>query len=409
MQPKQASLTQAQRNSRIAAGVAFFTSLYFYLPVMTIYLTSRGLNILQISVMHGVILAAQSLAEVPTGVLADRWGRKTAWALAIGLQFIGEAWFFFARSYGEYLWIAVIGGIGFAFGSGAVEALVVDSFPSAERSGQIKKALGSIAAASRVGNILAFLISGWIFRQIDEVHFLLAIGLTAAAVGIGAFLTLLATEPQRKISENHIQSVHSFSAELRLLRSGWQTLRSQPSLLRLAGLMIFTDPFGFYLISLIQIYYGRAGVPGSWFGPALAVGSVLAALSENNAYRLDHLLRPSVAVVWSAALPGLIYLVMAPIQSPFLAVAAFLVLYSVAFASRPLLRGLINQSIPSENRATVLSMIQLIQSLYLAVIGAVLGWIGDRSVSGVFWTMGGLILCSVIAYCWIERKKRTRV
>lgn len=390
-------------NASLAAWVAFFTALYFYLPVMTLYLQQRGLNLFEISVMSGTILAAQFIAEVPTGVLADRWGRKRSWVIAIFLQLAGEAWFFFARSYWEFLMIAVVAGVGFAFASGTLEALVYDTLPPGDREHGMKIAMGRVASAGRLGNLAAFLISGLIASQLTQERYLIAIGLTVISVAVGAALTLLAREPEVPAQRRDHPTPWS------ILMSGLRALRHNPRLQRIALLMILSDPFGFYLVSLNQPYLQRAGVQGAWFGPVLAVGSLIAALSERYSYKLEGKLGMRSGMFLVTALPGALYLLMAPVRLPVLAVALFIIQYGILNAARPLLRSYINNHIESENRATVLSMIALLGNIYLAVMGAALGAVADRSLTGLFLFMGVMVLAASLLFRIDERHRATGV
>ena len=391
---------QRPSNVSVAVGVHFFTALYFYLPVMTLYLLDHGLTLVQISVMNGTILVAQFAAEVPTGVIADRWSRKTTWVVALCLQFLGEAWFFFARAYWEFLLIAVIAGIGFAFASGTVDALIYDTLPGPDRQAGMKKALGKVSAAGRIGNLLAFLASGVILVQLTPDRFSLAIALTVLAVGIGVVLSLFIYEPGR--SDFHRPKTSS----LAILKSGFRLLRSSPNLRRIVLLMILSEPFGFYLISFIQIYFVRASLASFLFGPVLAVGSLLAAFSERYAYAVEARFGMRRTMLVATTLPGILYILMAPIRQPEIAVFLLLCLYATMFAARPLLRSYVNHHIADDIRATTLSMIQLMGSIYTALIGVVLGYIGGISVSGLFFFMGIVILAAAVAFRIDERHEK---
>ena len=395
-------LTKLQRPSNVslAVGVYFFTALYFYLPVMTLYLLNHGLTLVQIGVMHGTILAAQFAAEVPTGIIADRWSRKTTWVVALFLQFLGEAWFFFARDYWEYIIIAVIAGIGYAFASGAVEALIYDTLPVQDRQAGMKKALGKVSAAGRMGNLAAFLASGVILTQLTPDRFSLAIALTVFAVGIGLVLSLFIFEPAKQYLHNR------HTSSLVILKSGFRLLRANPNLRRIVLLMILSEPFSFYLITFIQLYFVRAGVASFLFGPVLAIGSLLAAFSERYAYAVEARLGMRRTMLAATTLPGILYILMAPIRQPEIAVFSLLCLYALMFASRPLLRSYVNHHIADEIRATTLSMIQLLGSIYTALIGLVLGYIGGISISGLFLFMGIVILVAAVAFRIDERHEK---
>ncbi|MBC8077445.1 MAG: MFS transporter [Chloroflexales bacterium] len=371
------------------AAVSFCTSMYFYLPVMVLYLQGRGLTLFQINTLQGVLLAAQFVAEVPTGVLADRLGRKRALLAALLLQLLGEALFIVAQGFWFFVLIQIIAGVGFAFASGTVEALVYDSLPEDGREGAMKRVMGRISGAGRIGNLLAFLASGALLAEPTMARFTLAIVLTVAAVGMGCLLALLVREPARNAE-------HSRPSSLMLLRDGVATLRRNPQLRRLVLLAMLSDPFGFYLIVLYQPYFVQAGVAVGWFGPALAVGSLLAAVADRYAYAFEERLGMRWGLLLATALPGVIYLLMAPVRAPLVAVALFCVQVATMNASRPLLRAYINGHVASEHRATVLSLIQLATSVYLVLIGLLLGFVADRSLPALFALMGALVLVGAL-------------
>jgi MFS family permease len=122
----------------------FFSTLYFYLPVGTLYLRSRELSYVQINSLWGIIVGTMFLTEVPTGVIADRLGRKRSINVALALQVVGEVLYIFADNYWLFAFTAVIAGLGFAFASGCVEALVYDSLNVQGREDEMSKAMGFI-------------------------------------------------------------------------------------------------------------------------------------------------------------------------------------------------------------------------------------------------------------------------
>ena len=106
-------------NAQKLALITFFSSLYFYIHVNTLYLQSRSLNLLEIRSLESIIILTIFLAEVPTGVIADRIGRKWSVVLALAFQALGEILYLFSSTFPAFVFIAVLAGIGFAFLSGA--------------------------------------------------------------------------------------------------------------------------------------------------------------------------------------------------------------------------------------------------------------------------------------------------
>lgn len=72
----------------------------FFQPCGTLYLQERGLNLFQVNSNSAIIIGTIFLAEVPTGVLADRIGRKWSVVLAMAFPLAGEVLYLFARDCG---------------------------------------------------------------------------------------------------------------------------------------------------------------------------------------------------------------------------------------------------------------------------------------------------------------------
>jgi len=70
--------------------IYFFSSLYFYLPVITIYYQKKGLSFLQMGSLWGITTLTIFLSEIPTGILADKLGRRTSIIFAMLFQLAGE-------------------------------------------------------------------------------------------------------------------------------------------------------------------------------------------------------------------------------------------------------------------------------------------------------------------------------
>ena len=200
--------------------IKFLTTLYFYTPYMTIYFLGRGLNFLEINSMWGISVFTMFLAEVPTGLLADRWDRRRVIQIAILFQLIGEVLFLFISSYWLLVIVAVIAGIGFAFSSGAQEAFIFDELKEKGREGEMNKVMGRFNAAGYLGFITSFALSGLLVQQASQNSIKIAILATAIAVGVG-FLVTLTLKKSPVNEETHPTS----QSTLILLKDGIKLIR----------------------------------------------------------------------------------------------------------------------------------------------------------------------------------------
>ncbi len=374
------------------AVIHFFTSLYFYAPAGTLYLRSRGLNYVQTNSMWGIIVTTMFLTEVPAGLLADRLGRKYTVSVAMALQTLGEVIYIFADNYYLFALAAVVGGLGFAFGSGSIEALVSDTLRTQRREGEMTKAMGAISAAQRLGNLLAYAAGGFLVGQLTQARFVLAITITACAVAIGWLITFTLREPQ--VEAEHAGDENA----LALLKDGIRLFRAKPRFLRLVLLSLATIAFKNYLSGLYQPYFVQAGVRPVWLGLALSLAAGLSVVGARYAYWLEERLGTQMSLLLVTGGPGLLYLMMGVVLHPLFSVLIFCSLYSSMSLKAPIFSGHLNRHIASKNRATVLSLISMASGLYEALMGLLIGYIADISLRAGFIAMGIIVLVGTLLF-----------
>jgi MFS family permease len=369
----------------------FFATLYFYIPIGTLYLQGKSLNYMQINSLWGIIVGTMFLTEVPTGMLADRLGRKRSINVALALQVLGEVVYIFAGSYWPFALAAMIGGLGFAFSSGCIEALAYDSLKAKGREGEMSKAMGFIGAAERLANLLAYAIGGLLVVNLTQERFVMAIAVTACAVAVGLLVSLTLREPPIEFMQE------DGDRSLKLLVDGVKTLRGNKQFRRLTLLALATIPFRNYL-GLYQPRFVEVGVPPIWLGLAQAFGSGLCVLGARYAYRLEEWLGSEASLLLVTGLPGVLYLVMAVVLHPVFTVLVFCALYGSMSLKGPIFSGHLNRHIESRNRATVLSLISMFSGLYVALVGLVIGRVGDLSLTYAFVLMGVIVLVGSLLF-----------
>jgi MFS family permease len=126
---------------------AFLADVVPLYPLYALLFADSGLSAGQISALFAVWSAVGLLAEVPSGALADRFGRRTALVVAGVLQAAGYVvWLgwptFTGFAIGFALW-----GLGGALRSGAQEALLYDGLAAVGAEAQYARVNGWVQAA----------------------------------------------------------------------------------------------------------------------------------------------------------------------------------------------------------------------------------------------------------------------
>jgi len=381
-------------NTHKIAAITFFSSLYFYSHVGTLYLQARGLTLFQVNSISAIIIGTIFLAEVPTGLIADRIGRKWSIVLAMALQVLGELLYLFSRDYWAFAAIAVIAGVGFAFSSGAVEALIydtlsVDSTTEGARADAMKQAMGSVGFAYQLAFFLAPISGSFLLPVYTLQRFLLVVLLTACSVGVALLIALTLQEPTRSEQARAQPS-------LQILREGISQLRANRRLQWLLLIALFTATFSMILVGLYQPYFSQAGIPAFGMGWAFALGALLAGLGERYVYKIEAWLGPRLGLWLVTILPGICYLLFALVTDRALIFLFFMLTYGSATLKNPLLSAYQNALIAPQQRATVLSLISLCTSFYVALLSLLVGWLADIDLRYGFALIGLIIIIATL-------------
>lgn len=327
--------------------------------------------------------------EIPTGIIADKSGRKFSIVMALSLQLIAEIIFIFADRYLLFVLTAVIGGIGFAFLSGCFEAMMYDSLKKEHRESEMQKVAGLNASFSQMAIIIGSSVGGFITSDLRLNNFILAIMMTAFFVAIALMVSFFLKEPTAANGQETNRS-------LAPLKDGMKLLKTNGSLRRIILLFLLATPFINYLLNFYQPYFVKAQVEGVWFGIALSLASLLGVLSSKYAYLFENIFGVNKGVLLATLLPGIFYILMAMIFHSWSAFVMFVLAYSSMQVQHPIFVDYFNRHIESRNRATVLSLINVFSGIYIAVIGLLIGWLADFSLSYAFAFMGSVIIISAL-------------
>jgi MFS family permease len=387
----------------VLTAATFVSNLHFYLPVFVFYLQQRGLSLAEVNALQFAALLSTAIFEVPTGIFGDRFGRRTSVVLGTLCLAASEAMMLVAHAFWHFVALQVVLGIGFAFISGSIQAMLVDSIATGPQHDlHVKRALGTVGAARHLGGITSFALAGLLFPDTQLTRYFWPIAATAGALCLGALLMMAAREQRAPVAAHHERPPGS----LALLRNSLHELRHDATLRRIVALSVFSEPLGFYWIALYQPVLAASAVPTAWFGPALAAGALLAALVEHNAARIESRLPPRSGLSLLLLAPAVLYGALALPHAPIVTTVLFVLQHGTMYLSRPLLGAYTNARIDSAHRATALSLISLLNTIYLSALGLPLGALADWSLPATCLAIAALITLGVLLFRPIPATQR---
>src|SRR5918999_848715 len=118
----------------------------FIWGINTLFLLDAGLNNAEAFAANAFFTAGMVIFEVPTGVVADTWGRRASYLLGT-LTLAGSTLLYFlmwqtSAPFWQWAIVSMLIGLGFTFFSGAVEAWLVDALNFAGYEGSLESVLG---------------------------------------------------------------------------------------------------------------------------------------------------------------------------------------------------------------------------------------------------------------------------
>jgi MFS family permease len=380
----------------------------FIWGINTLFLLDAGLSNLEAFAANAFFTAGMVIFEVPTGVIADTWGRRTSYLLGTLTLASSTFIYYLLWQTSAPLWqwaiVSALLGLGFTFFSGAVEAWLVDALYFAEYEGGLEVVLGRgqmIGGAAMLGGSVA----GGVIAQATSlgVPFLLRVGvlLTMFVVAYRLMKDLGFTPEPR--GHPLTATRHVFTASLE------HGLRNPP-----VRWVMLSAPFasgvGFYTFYALQPYLLELyGDPEAYSVAGLAAAIVAGAqiLGGYAAPRIRGLFRKrTTALILGGVLSALI-LTLLGVTDAFWLALVLLALWGLIFAaSMPIRQAYLNDMIPSKQRATVLSFDSLMGSSGGVVIQPALGRAADVYSYSTSLVFGGIIQLLSVPFLILSRRER---
>jgi MFS family permease len=377
----------------------------FIWGVNTLFLLDAGLSNLEAFAANAFFTLGMVIFEIPTGVIADTVGRRASYllgtiVLAGGTALYWLMWLWSAPFWG-WAFASVLLGLGFTFFSGAVDAWLVDALRASGYQGELEPVFskGMIVggAAMLAGSVL-----GGVVAQLTDlgVPFLVRAGILVLMFVI-AFIAMrdIGFTPER--SEGPLRTVRTvFGGSMK------HGLGNAPvRYLMLAA--PFTAGVGIYVFYALQPYllelwgdadaYSVAGLAAAIVAGSQIVGGLLAP-------RVRRLFRKRTTVLIIAGIIGVVLLLTLGLVPNFWIALAILTVWGIASSiDDPIRRAYLNDLIPSNRRATVLSFESLMGNVGGIGIQPALGRVADLSGYAFSLVIGGVISAVAVPFIALSR------
>ncbi|MBU0660964.1 MFS transporter [Patescibacteria group bacterium] len=328
--------------------------------VMSIFYVHRGIQLHEIFYLSIIWGATNLLTEIPSSYMADQWGRKKTILLGIIGILMYWIFYFFADSFFLFAVGTIWYALSFSMISGTDQALLYDSERELKQTKQSLKTFGTFSAASNIFKVFATLIGVIIAKDLIESQFQILISIdvivTVAALGLGYTLV----EANHKIDVEKIESGVMIDA-INLLKKNKLLLRAI-----LGRVILFTGSL--VLFHYYQVFFVGMGLPLLALGIGFSLMHASAGLFKH--YGLKYIPKKRVRfwidiANWIEVLSLLFFLLAwVTLPNPYLLYTIYLIFVFFSVVRNPLYNELYHGYMKSYNRATAVSLTNLLKNVF---------------------------------------------
>lgn len=382
----------------------------FIWGINTIFLLDAGLTNLQAFAANAFFTAGQVVFEVPTGVIADTFGRRVSYLLGcITLAVSTLLYLYMWQIHGPFWgWAAssVLLGLGFTFFSGALEAWLVDALKATNFKGNLESvfAKGQMVGG---GAMLTGSIAGGVIAQFTGlgVPYILRAAVLVINFATAFFLMRdLGFTPQKsKTPLKEMRKIFSNSIKHGL---------GNPPVRWIMIAAPFATGVSFYVFYALQPFLLKLYGDEKAYWIAGLVAALVACAQIVGGYMAPHIRklfsRRTTALLWGTALTSLILFAVGFVDN-FWAALLLIFTWGLIFAAiMPIRQAYLNGLIPSEQRATVLSFDSLMGSSGGIVIQPILGKTADVWNYSTSYAVSALFQAAALPFVYLAKRENAK-
>ncbi|MDP4091001.1 MAG: MFS transporter, partial [Bacillota bacterium] len=349
--------------------------------IWVLYLSYKGISLVEIGLLESIFHITGLLFEIPTGAIADIYGKKLSVLAGRLLSVISVLMMIKAGDFWQFAAAFVISAASYNLESGAGEALVYDSLKETGQEDKYKRIWGNLAFFMSIAQGLAVLLGG----ILADIRFIYAY-ILGAVIQVIAFITAMYyTEPSVRREE------YKEGVLLHQIKTSVLVLKGSKIVLYLILFSALSSSLGTTVYFYSQKYFDNMRYSKTAIAFIFAGSSLLSAFSSKLAHRLEKRLKIMKTLILISVLNVSALFGLAFIRS--LSVIFFILVSVTDGLSFPIMSDYINCRIPSENRATLLSTSSLCFSLFMIGIFPMFGLQAEKiGFSASFGIAGGIFI-----------------
>ncbi|MHA1679706.1 MAG: MFS transporter [Promethearchaeota archaeon] len=386
----------------------FFKNLKFFEPYMLVIFINSGLNLIEIGFLLAIVEIIALIVEVPSGFIADRFGRKNT-MLACFIFYIISFLFFSAGGFFIYMIAMIFFGLGDAFRTGTHKAIIFEYLDKKGWKSHKAFVYGRTRSTSLMGSSISSVISIIFILTIPADGFIFILTILPY---IADFI-LVATYPS--FTNQRIKNTSDDPEKKSEFGKNGKDKISIKKHVQIRKLIINS---AFYdamyksikdyiqpILAMLVLSTALLPLPGLnaddqldvVLGVVYCFFYVLGAFASKNGYRIlkskmkrrsiNDLLYTITTIMFIGI--ALFY----AFNIPFGIIILYFGIYGIFNTRRPIILAQLDELLSKKHRATVLSVESLVKSLFVIILSILLGLLAEYlSIWILFLVLSGLLV-----------------
>ncbi len=379
----------------------FLKNLNFAEPFLILFYLSIGLNFLQIGILVSFLNICINVMEIPSGAIADIYGRKNCMLLSLSSYIFSFIIFAFSSSY-EPLFAAIFFfSIGESFRTGTHKAMIFDWLRQNNRLNEKTMVYGYTRSWSKYGSAIAVIASSAIVILTKDYRWIFLLSIFPYIAG----LWNLASYPE--YLNNRIEGNINIGAVFKHTFKSVKNAFGKTALRRLIvksmgfeGVFDITKNFLQPILQAQAIVIAALLVVSEKESTAIVVGAVyfilhiISAAASKRAHIFAGRFRSDNSAITTLIFTGaaLAFLSAAGMYTDLfiIAISAYVVYYIIQNLWRPILVAIYDNHADNSEQATILSIESQAKTVGITIFAPVAGFIADK------WGIEGTLLLSAV-------------
>jgi MFS family permease len=380
------------KNILVSYLSVFLLGLMFFAPIWALYLEKQLFSITNVAIIIAINSFASVLFEIPTGAIADLFGRKKTIIVSYCLFFVSTIFLYIGGSMAIFVIYAIFFAMAGTLISGSDNALIYDTLKQERKEKYYKKIIGTYHAIWPLGAVIGAVVGGYL----ANINLSLPILYTLIPFGFAIFVTFFLKEPKYPKEKNKNILKHSFLSSKIALKN------KQILLLSLFTFVIWGLGESIHLMK--PLFFDFKDISLTQFGYVFALTYGLSSIGHYFSHDFSEKFGSKKTLMITSLLDPIII-----VGATFLIglpSALLLVTASFLFGLRnPVIFDLVNKETPSKKRATVLSLISFSEQLGKIIFALFLGYMADLyTINTAFKIAGMMIVLAFLIVTFLKKQ-----